>query len=67
MASKSYKPGGEKTRSMRQRVEEFFLGAGGGASGGHGAATSRERRYDKVASGGPTMRPGERMKSKRKK
>lgn len=67
MARKTPKAGGEKQYTLRQRVEQFFVGAGGAASGLHGASAGRVARSQKVAEGQVRMAPGEKMLSKRKK
>lgn len=67
MPRKTPKAGGEKQYTLRQRVEHFFVGAGGEATGLHGVSRARTARAEKYASGGPSMTAGERMRSKRKK
>lgn len=67
MPRKTSKAGGEKQYTLRQRVEQFFMGAGGAATGLHGAQDAKIKRAEKYASGGPSMARGERMLSKRKK
>jgi hypothetical protein len=61
---KTYKEGGKKSISLRERVNMFLTGSRDGIT--QSATDSRVNRAMKRSDGGVSLNPGERVRAKRK-